>query len=108
MRRAQRAALPTKVASGPAPAVPSQPAKRSRLKRGNKSTPKGVPAPAPAQQPVVPPTVAPESSSDAVTKRQSCEEILTSGYVQSFVDFFYLTHRPDPKKVRRLGDGTRP
>ncbi|GMH60014.1 hypothetical protein TL16_g09371 [Triparma laevis f. inornata] len=102
MRRAQRAALPTKVASGPAPAVPSQPAKRSRLKRGNKSTPKGVPAPAPAQQPVVPPTVAPESFSDAVTKRQSCEEILTSGYVQSFVDFFYLTHRPDPKKADEI------
>ena len=31
-----------------------------------------------------------------MTKRQSCEEILTSGYVQSFVDFFYLSHRPDP------------
>jgi len=25
-----------------------------------------------------------------------CEETLAMGCVQSFVDFFYLTHRPDP------------
>lgn len=30
-------------------------------------------------------------------RRQLCEQILANGYVQSFVDFFYLTHRPDPK-----------
>mmetsp|Transcript_10675 Transcript_10675/g.13436 ORF Transcript_10675/g.13436 Transcript_10675/m.13436 type:complete len:254 (+) Transcript_10675:167-928(+) len=30
-------------------------------------------------------------------RRQLCEQILINGYVQSFVDFFYLTHRPDPK-----------
>ena len=29
-------------------------------------------------------------------KQQICVEILTSGHVQSFVDFFYLMHRPDP------------
>jgi len=29
-------------------------------------------------------------------RRRLCEEILADGFVQSFVDFFYLTHRPDP------------
>lgn len=36
-------------------------------------------------------------------RRAICEEILVSGCVQSFVDFFYLMHRPDPK----AGKGTR-
>lgn len=31
-------------------------------------------------------------------RRRLCEETLTEGYVQSFVDFFYLTHRPDPQE----------
>lgn len=30
------------------------------------------------------------------TKESECLDILCGGYVQSFVDFFYLTHRPDP------------
>ena len=30
-------------------------------------------------------------------RRAISEEILAAGCVQSFVDFFYLTHRPDPK-----------
>jgi len=29
-------------------------------------------------------------------RRKLCEEILRDGFVQSYVDFFYLTHRPDP------------
>lgn len=29
-------------------------------------------------------------------KQSFCVDILMHGYVQSFVDFFYLTHRPDP------------
>lgn len=29
-------------------------------------------------------------------KHAMCVEILTAGFVQSYVDFFYLTHRPDP------------
>lgn len=29
-------------------------------------------------------------------KQKHCIEILSSGFVQSYVDFFYLTHRPDP------------
>lgn len=29
-------------------------------------------------------------------KQKLCLEILTEGYVQAYVDFFYLTHRPDP------------
>lgn len=45
----------------------------------------------------------PESSSKSETpeillvdKQSICVDILAGGYVQSFVDFFYLTHRPDP------------
>lgn len=31
-----------------------------------------------------------------VDRRGICEDILVGGYVQTFVDFFYLTHRPGP------------
>jgi tetratricopeptide (TPR) repeat protein len=31
-----------------------------------------------------------------VDKQSICVDILAAGFVQSFVDFFYLTHRPDP------------
>ena len=31
-----------------------------------------------------------------IQKQSLCIDILTDGYVQSFVDFFYLMHRPDP------------
>ena len=27
------------------------------------------------------------------------EEMLQNGFVQSYVDFFYLTHRPDPQEL---------
>ncbi len=37
-----------------------------------------------------------QPSSAAASKQGICVDILTSGYVQSFVDFFYLMHRPDP------------
>lgn len=33
-------------------------------------------------------------------KQALCQEILVDGYVQSYVDFFYLMHRPDPKADR--------
>ncbi len=33
-------------------------------------------------------------------KQALCQEILVAGYVQSFVDFFYLMHRPDPAAER--------
>ena len=98
-RRGQRLEPPGKVASGPAPSVSSAPPKKSRIKRANKSAPKGVLVKAPPPTTTVAPVAVPEEV-EQLTKRQSCEEILTSGYVQSFVDFFYLTHRPDPKKVR--------
>ena len=29
-------------------------------------------------------------------KRQLCVDVLLDGYVQAYVDLFYLTHRPDP------------
>ncbi len=31
-----------------------------------------------------------------ISKHSICVETLMGGYVQSFVDFFYLSHRPDP------------
>jgi len=100
--RQLRQQQPTKTATGPALAVSSAPAKKSRLKR-NKKVAKGIPVPPPSRTATEPSTltsptapIAPDSGDNAITKRQSCEDILTSGYVQSFVDFFYLTHRPDP------------
>jgi hypothetical protein len=36
-------------------------------------------------------------------RRIFCEELLSEGLVQSFVDFFYLTHRPDPKHAAAHG-----
>jgi len=44
----------------------------------------------------VPPPLPTPSESDHIDKRTVCVEILSSGFVQSFVDFFYLTHRPNP------------
>ncbi|CAM9378526.1 unnamed protein product [Ectocarpus sp. 13 AM-2016] len=37
-----------------------------------------------------------EQDLDGVDRRAICEDILTGGHVQTFVDFFYLTHRPAP------------
>lgn len=36
------------------------------------------------------------SNDGIVDKRTLCVDALADGFVQSFVDFFYLTHRPDP------------
>lgn len=33
---------------------------------------------------------------EGVDRRAICEDILAGGHVQTFVDFFYLTHRPGP------------
>ena len=37
-----------------------------------------------------------EKGEETLSKQALCIDILTQGYVQSFVDFFYLMHRPDP------------
>ncbi|CAN0369722.1 unnamed protein product, partial [Ectocarpus sp. 8 AP-2014] len=37
-----------------------------------------------------------EQDLEGVDRRAICEDILTGGHVQTFVDFFYLTHRPAP------------
>ncbi|CAM9288733.1 unnamed protein product [Hapterophycus canaliculatus] len=37
-----------------------------------------------------------EQDLGGVDRRGICEDILTGGHVQTFVDFFYLTHRPGP------------
>ncbi|CAB1107153.1 unnamed protein product [Ectocarpus sp. CCAP 1310/34] len=37
-----------------------------------------------------------EEDLEGVDRRAICEDILTGGHVQTFVDFFYLTHRPAP------------
>ena len=41
-------------------------------------------------------TTIPEKEERQMDRRQLCEEMIQAGHVQSFVDFFYLTHRPDP------------
>eukprot|EP00615_Pteridomonas_danica_P004536 CAMPEP_0114349708 /NCGR_PEP_ID=MMETSP0101-20121206/15753_1 /TAXON_ID=38822 ORGANISM="Pteridomonas danica, Strain PT" /NCGR_SAMPLE_ID=MMETSP0101 /ASSEMBLY_ACC=CAM_ASM_000211 /LENGTH=450 /DNA_ID=CAMNT_0001488453 /DNA_START=194 /DNA_END=1546 /DNA_ORIENTATION=+ len=41
-------------------------------------------------------------------RRVFCEELLTDGLVQSFVDFFYLTHRPDPQHAAAHGTSSNP
>lgn len=35
--------------------------------------------------------------SDSITRQQACIEALERGFVQSYVDLFYLTHRPNPE-----------
>lgn len=65
------------------PACPTQPLKATRIKRSRQVASQAK-APGPERD---------ESSTD---RRQLCEAMIQSGYVQSFVDFFYLTHRPDP------------
>lgn len=37
----------------------------------------------------------PPSAAPALDKQSLCLDILVSGHVQAYVDFFYLTHRPD-------------
>lgn len=41
-----------------------------------------------------------EQDLEGVDRRAICEDILTGGHVQTFVDFFYLTHRPAPAQGR--------
>jgi tetratricopeptide (TPR) repeat protein len=41
-------------------------------------------------------------------KRSLCVETLAAGFVQSYVDFFYLTHRPDPAAAAAAADGEVP
>lgn len=36
-------------------------------------------------------------SKDVSDRQRFCEEMLAQGYIQTFVDFFYLTHRPEPQ-----------
>jgi hypothetical protein len=33
---------------------------------------------------------------DPKTESEFCEQLLSEGFVQSFIDFYHLTHRPDP------------
>mgnify|MGYP003706091103 CR=1 FL=1 len=37
-----------------------------------------------------------EFAEDTLQKQNLCVDILSNGFVQSYVDFFYLMHRPDP------------
>lgn len=42
---------------------------------------------------------------EGVDRRAICEDILTGGHVQTFVDFFYLTHRPGPAQGELIASG---
>lgn len=37
-----------------------------------------------------------EQGIEDMDRRTICEDVLRGGHVQTFVDFFYLTHRPGP------------
>lgn len=37
-----------------------------------------------------------EQDIEDMDRRTICEDVLRGGHVQTFVDFFYLTHRPGP------------
>lgn len=37
-----------------------------------------------------------DRKNEDLDRRAQCESILTAGYVQAYIDFFYLTHRPGP------------
>ena len=43
-------------------------------------------------------------ASDKLTRQQACIEALERGFVQSYVDLFYLTHRADPASEKLAGD----
>lgn len=43
-----------------------------------------------------------EQDLEGVDRRRICEDVLASGHVQTFVDFFYLTHRPGPAQGEGL------
>ena len=44
-----------------------------------------------------------QGEAPVITDTQLCVEILSGGFVQSYVDFFYLTHRPDPNPEPNAG-----
>ncbi|CAE7524196.1 TTC29 [Symbiodinium sp. KB8] len=76
-----------------------------------------VTAPAPLSPSPAPGTASPPPSTAGATadhsgiaagkasKESTCIDILTSGHINAFVDFFYLSHRADPTADRREGDG---
>ncbi len=77
-----------------------KPRKRSSYGRKTRSS-KAVAAAAAAAAANAPDASSEVEASDgkqnpAAQKQQICVDILTSGHVQSFVDFFYLMHRPEP------------
>ena len=65
-------------------ACSSKPAKPTRMKRKQRALRAAGPSGA---------------KTDLPDRRRLCEEMLQSGFVQSYVDFFYLTHRPDPEEL---------
>jgi len=40
-----------------------------------------------------------ESKDNTLTLSDLCQQILVEGYVQSYIDFYYLTHRADPAEA---------
>ena len=76
------------------PSVSMKPVRKSKMlgrtkRRGKGKETPGVAAAGAAGRPGV-------ETDEKPDRRKLCEEILRDGFVQSYVDFFYLTHRPDP------------
>jgi len=43
---------------------------------------------------------------EVLTPADFCQKLLVEGFVQSYVDFYHLTHRPDPLAVPENSEGT--
>ena len=71
--------------SEPVAACSSKPEKPTRMKRKQRALRNTGPSS--------------NAKEDLPDRRRLCEEMLQSGFVQSYVDFFYLTHRPDPEEL---------
>ena len=77
----------------------SRPA-RGKLSGYGRSRRKKASGSAAAATPLVPEEAGADAEStadNAIVRQKLCIEILTGGYVQSYVDFFYLVHRPNPQ-----------
>jgi hypothetical protein len=84
--------------------VSAAPARKSRMRGRSKALP-SLQGSQKSGDAGLPP--APGSFEEGVDRRRLSEDILCEGYVQSFVDFFYLTHRPEPNAdITDAAEGT--
>ena len=79
-------------------ALPGTSSRFSRKRHDKSAAPRGGAAPGAASG---------NAPQEPATELDICEQLLTDGYVQSYVDFFHLTHRVDPSIVDPAHAGTK-